>query len=55
MLSNMGIMLVFALILILVIIPVFIVIKFCPPGKIRGLFEKLKAKLMWNSVIRYIL
>ena len=37
-LSNMGIMLVFALILMLVIIPVFIVIKFCPPGKIRGLF-----------------
>ena len=55
MLSNMGIMLLFALVLIVVIIPVFIVIKFCPPGKIRGLFEKLKTKLMWNSVIRYVL
>ena len=54
-LSNMGIMLLFALALVFVIIPVFIVIKLCPPGKIRSIFEKLKVKLMWNSVIRYVL
>ena len=51
----MGIMLVFAVVLIIVIIPVFIVIKCCPPGKIRGFFEWIKTKLMWNSVIRYVL
>ena len=51
----MGIMLLFALVLVLVILPVFIVIKFCPPGKIRGIFERLKQKLLWNSVIRYII
>ena len=48
-------MLLFALVLVLVILPVFIVIKFCPPGKIRGIFERLKQKLIWNSVIRYII
>ena len=54
-LSNMGIMLLFALVLVVIIIPVIIVIKFIRMGKIHAIFEKLKQKLIWNSVIRYVL
>ena len=54
-LKNMGIMLFFALVLLVVITLVLIIIKFVPPGKIRTTFEWLKHKLIWNTVIRYIL
>ena len=54
-LSNMGIMILFALVLLVAITLVLTVIKFVPPGKIRTIFEWLKHKLMWNTVIRYVL
>ena len=53
-LSNMGVMLVFALALALIFIVVFLLVRFCK-NRIRAQIEKFKRKLMWNSVIRYVL
>ena len=55
MLSKMGAMLLIGVLMIIVVIPVIIVLKFCPPGKIRSLFNRIKEKLFWNFFIRYVL
>ena len=52
--SNMGVMLLIGLVLLLIILPVFLAAKFCG-SKLKGYIEKFKKKLMWNSVLRFVL
>ena len=52
----MGVNLVFGVILLALIVLVVVLVRTSKPGsRINNLFVKVKAKLFWNSVIRYIL
>ena len=55
-LSNMGIMLLFGGIILVLAIAVIILVKLCRNNqKCRALFVKLKTKIFWNSILRFIL
>ena len=52
----MGVMLVIGGVLVVLICLILLLMKFCKPGsKMHSLFLKIKAKLLWNSVLRFIL
>ena len=52
----MGVMLVFLAIIVILAVVIVILIKFCKPGsKLHNLFLKIKGKIFWNSLLRYIL
>ena len=52
----MGVNLVFGVILLALIVLVIILVRTSKPGSCtNNLFIKIKTKLIWNSVIRYIL
>ena len=55
-LANMGIMIVFGVIIIIIIVMIIICLKLCRTGsKLHNLFLKIKAKVLWNTVLRYVL
>ena len=55
-LANMGVNLVFGVILLALIVLVVVLVRTSKPGScINNLFVKVKSKLFWNSVIRFIL
>ena len=52
----MGIMLVFLAVLIVVAILIAIFVKLCKPGsKLHNAFLKIKGKIYWNAILRFIL
>ena len=54
-LSNMGVMLVFLTIIIVVSILIVICVKLCKPGsKLHNLFLKIKQMIFWNTLLRFI-
>ena len=55
-LSSMGVMLIILLALLLVILPAVAIVKCGKPGsKLHSIFMALKKKLLWNSLIRFLL
>ena len=54
--GNMGVMLVILSFIVVLAILITICVKCCKPGsKLHTLFGKIKAKIFWNSVLRFIL
>ena len=52
----MGIMLLFLAVIIVVVIFIAICVKLCKPGsKLHKGFLKIKGKIYWNAILRFIL
>lgn len=52
----MGVMLLFLGVLVVVIALILTCLKFCKPGsKLHNLFLAIKRKVLWNSILRFIL
>ena len=55
-LGNMGIMLLFLAVIVVVAIVISIFVKLCKVGsKLHTAFLKIKGKVYWNAILRFIL